>query len=235
MFRIRTMIPPTKLILTWACPRSTTFKTSQSKTLWSFGSAQLTPSTCDKTYETSSTRNTSTRPFSKVSDSRSTEHYLEDAFGDESPLEDLRKILYPNCKDPGVNAIINASSVKDLFDCFTKLSQPSTLHTTQALATLFHFRKICCFLLTTTWTERSAVASEFNATLHVKWKPQFDYLIETLEKQVPEIQVNHLAFVLLCLKRFELPPTSKIVQDIHLRISDNIANMDLIGLSYFCR
>ena len=53
----------------------------------------LTSRTC------SSLPPTSVRPFSKVTDSRPTEYYLEDIFGDEDPLEDLRNFMYPESED----------------------------------------------------------------------------------------------------------------------------------------
>ena len=83
--------------------------------------------------------------FSKVTDSSSTEIYLEDVFGDDGdPMVDLRKYLYPGSEDEVIIDLSNASSVQEVFDILETISEGEWKgeHTAQAMATLFHIKKI---------------------------------------------------------------------------------------------
>ncbi len=176
------------------------------------------------------------RVFSKVTDSRAVEYYLEDVEGEEDPLGDVRNFLYPEEEDDDEKLVdvSHAESVDAVFKALGRdTGQWSHKHTTQAIATLFHLQKRCGH--PESKERHCASVKDFAGVMNEE--DNFDRLLSRLGEHYREVDLRKLAYCFMCLRRLtassESPVCARVLRDVQILLSRSFDSMDLTTLSYF--
>lgn len=163
------------------------------------------------------------REFSKVTDSRTTEYYLEDRFGDEDPLEDLRNYLYPKSSDSRVNELSSAETVDDVFRIIEAIppNERNHEHAAQSLSTLYYLKK---------YWEFSNDDDPFEGLTS---KAEFRGLVARVEGRKDAYDLDTLSYLFLSLRRLSVALSDPRMQRIQIHLQNRFGVMSLTSLSYF--
>jgi len=176
----------------------------------------------------------SVRSFSKVKDSAVTEVYFEEifehGFAGEDPLSDHRNYLYPDSEDPNIQALATAPSINDVFAIIEEIGKPSPQHIAQALATVFHFQKLCNFKTYDFLNEVRESYNSFNAQL--RESQGFQHLLTHINKSRWEYGFLEIAFSLMVIRKLGVPLSDRLMQNLYVQLINNSAQLDLRTLSY---
>ncbi|TRY73817.1 hypothetical protein TCAL_02579 [Tigriopus californicus] len=166
------------------------------------------------------------RQFSKVTDSRLIEHYLEDVFGEEDPMEHMRNIMHPESRDQVVFGLCQAQSLAQVFEHLADVKDISLSQAEQALASLFHLQKF--------------TAEKVNYLPSPKFGPQvlghptFERILQVIERNMAQQTLSHGAYTFLALLRLEVPMGREMMMRLQIHLQRHISTMDLDALAYFC-
>lgn len=165
------------------------------------------------------------RQFSKVTDSRLIEHYLEDVFGEEDPMEHMRNIMHLESSDPVVLGLSQASSVSQIFN-FLEGIDISLPQAEQAIASLFHLQKF------TSEKVNYLPSPKFGS--QVLGHPTFKRILEVIERDMCQQPLSHGAYTFLALLRLEVPLGQDLIVRLQIHLQRRISAMDLDALTYLC-
>ena len=152
-------------------------------------------------------------------------------FIEDDPLADLRKQFYPEICDPLIERLSEANSVSEVLSLVGEAERFETMQLTQAVATIQHLQKLAQhFKKARHDVETVNLMQEFNTQL--KDSPQYSKLLGLIHEQLHQFPHNELAFILMCLGRFQEPLYNPLLRDIFLLLQRNMDSLDLDALSY---
>ena len=156
---------------------------------------------------------------------------FERGFIEDDPLADLRNHFYPESTDPLMERLSEANSVSEVLSLVDEAESFDTMQLTQAVATIQHLQKLAQhFNKARHDVETLNLMQEFNSQL--KDSPQYSKLLRLIREQLHQFPHNELAFILMCLGRFQEPLYNPLLRDIFLLLQRNMNNLDLDALSY---
>ncbi len=179
------------------------------------------------------------RDFSKVTDSKAVEYYLEDIEGAEDPLGDVRNFMFPESEDERLEEVSHAGSVEEVFAALDREEGEWGLELSfQAVATLFHLHKRCGHPDSPQEERGAPTLRDFNVLLERKGR--FRRLAEAVGKHFKEIDLGRLAYCFMCLRRMNVghggasgsPQVAEVIRDIQIHLSRNFDEMELTGASF---
>ena len=174
------------------------------------------------------------KPFKKIDQNKNRvglQEVFEGGFTEDDPLADLRNHFYPESSDPLVERLSETNSVSEVLNLVGDVERLETMQLTQAVATIQHLQKLARHFN----KARHDVATlnlmqDFNTQL--KNSPHYSKLLNLIHDQLHQFPHNELAFILMCLSRFEEPLYNPVLRDIFLVLQRNINTLDLETLSY---
>ena len=152
-------------------------------------------------------------------------------FIEDDPLADLRNHFYPESCDPLIQRLGEANSVSEVLSLVGEAERFETMQLTQAVATIQHLQKLAQhFKKARHDGETANLMHEFNSQL--KDSPQYSKLLGLIHEHLHQFPHNELAFILMCLSRFQEPLYKPLLRDIFLLLQRNMDSLDLEALSY---
>ena len=152
-------------------------------------------------------------------------------FIEDDPLADLRNQFYPESCDPLMERLSEANSVSEVLSLVGEVEKLEPMQLTQAVATIQHLQKLAQhFSKARHDVETLNLMQSFNTQL--KDSPQYSKLLRLIHEQLHQFPHNELAFILMCLGRFQEPLYNPVLRDIFLLLQRNMNNLDLDTLSY---
>lgn len=116
----------------------------------------------------------------------------------------FRTILYPESKDPRVQALNKAVSGVEVLETLQQIPQESWTveHTSQACATLFHLCRVCDYVYKTNRPEEHDLSQHYAKA--VIESDMFEKVMENLLQKLNQLPDQDLAYSLMSLRRLRL-------------------------------